>query len=167
MTVLDVLLRRLPSAGRLLKVTLVVKAPVQPQGLLQDSTSSSSGSPLGGATRFARQRQRWWWHSKVGRGDAIVLDELRCQHSPLVLPGEEALHRARKAAQQLRSALLAYLPLLNRPSAASNSEGAAAIKGLPHALRVCAGLEADILDPAPYPVLLDIYCYYYVYFTSS
>eukprot|EP00931_Biecheleriopsis_adriatica_P122315 TRINITY_DN97307_c0_g1_i1.p1 TRINITY_DN97307_c0_g1~~TRINITY_DN97307_c0_g1_i1.p1 ORF type:complete len:502 (+),score=94.68 TRINITY_DN97307_c0_g1_i1:33-1538(+) len=121
-------LRRMPTAGRLLKVSMAVRVAVQPLALQQANEDNSSRH---------RQRQRWWWHSEIGAGDAIVVDELLCRHSPMVLPGEDALQRARKAAQQLRAAL--------------TGDGS---RGSPRrAAKVCGGIDAEVLDPAPYPII--------------
>eukprot|EP00930_Biecheleria_cincta_P035044 TRINITY_DN24139_c0_g1_i1.p1 TRINITY_DN24139_c0_g1~~TRINITY_DN24139_c0_g1_i1.p1 ORF type:complete len:559 (-),score=105.17 TRINITY_DN24139_c0_g1_i1:125-1717(-) len=154
------ILRQLPSFGRLLKVSLAVQAPVQATALrpyhdlatpaapaaaaaaagtcdAAAATDSSSSRACAATAPRSRPQQPWWWHSKLGAGDAIVLDEMRSQHSPIVLPGEEALHRARNPARMLRAALMAD-----------------AGRGPPRqATKICSGLQDEVLEPDPYPVI--------------
>ncbi|CAE7446634.1 unnamed protein product [Symbiodinium natans] len=87
------LLRYVPWLGRVLKVVLSARVPVQPVAVRTDQEAAGG------------DWSTWWWHSLVGEGDVIVLDHLRTLDSPVTLPGESSLHLAGKAARSLREAL--------------------------------------------------------------
>lgn len=149
------LLLRLPSVARLLKVWFPLRVLVQPLALLDAQTFD----PIAEGTRLAavgslsppalhKPGQRWWWHSSLGLGDAVVLDALRCPHSTFTLPGEAVLARTLEAVDKLRGVLpsgkLSILPGSDAPS-------------LQEALKVCSELDSALLDPAPYPVVGERY----------
>mmetsp|Transcript_15450 Transcript_15450/g.26532 ORF Transcript_15450/g.26532 Transcript_15450/m.26532 type:complete len:534 (+) Transcript_15450:86-1687(+) len=151
--ILHALLLRLPSLARLIKVWLPLRALVQPLAMLDARTfdpivESSRLAAVGGLSPpvLHKPGQRWWWHSNLGIGDAIVLDALRCPHGLFTVPGESKLERTLEAVEKLRKTLpnSKFGPGGHPPS-------------FEVAQKVCNDLEPTVLEPFPFPIVGERY----------
>lgn len=152
------LLLSFPSVVQLVKVWMPLQVPVQPLAMMD----VGAGVDLASRAEAGAPTGRWWWHSGLRLGDALVIDALRSPHRPFALPGEDALARASAIAASLREALSPSPPSSadSRPpeagagARAGGGGGTAPLRTtLTKVVIFCGAIDHASFEPPGYPVV--------------